>query len=150
MIKYSQNNPLYKNFKLGSSDLKVGDYGCTTSCVSTLCSYFGEEKTPGELARIKKLYTPSGLIIWNQVGNIYKDVKFFWRYYQFDEKVADDALLKDPNKAIMFQVNNRTHWVSALKKNPGSYVCSNPFPFPAQNKTYKHEWITGMAVLIRK
>jgi hypothetical protein len=148
--KYSQNDPVWKNFKIGDSSLSVGDYGCLISCIATLSSYFGENKTPGELCRIKKLFTPSGLVIWKKIDEVYKTMRFLYRYYQFNERVADDALLKDPNKCIIFQVDNKKHWVSALKKVYGGYVCHNPWSYPASNKTYKFREITGMAALIHK
>lgn len=150
VIKYSQNNPLWKNYTLGNSRLKMSSFGCTTCCISTLVTYFGEIINPGQLATRKELYTKDGLVIWNQIGNIFKKVKFFWRYYQFDERVADDALLKDPNKCIMFRVDRGYHWVSALKKVTGAYVCSNSYPYPSLNHTYKFDEIDGMAVLIKK
>jgi hypothetical protein len=149
-MRYSQNNPKWKNDKMGNSRWTLGAKGCTTTSICTLASYFGDTITPKELATHKELYTADGLVIWKQLNGILKTLNFLYRYYSFSETVVDDALIKDPNKCVLLQVNNKTHWVSALKKVYGGYVCSNPWTFPATNKTYKFKEITGMAVLIRK
>jgi GH25 family lysozyme M1 (1,4-beta-N-acetylmuramidase) len=149
LIKFSQNDPKWKNYSLGQSNLKMSSYGCTTCCISTLGTYFGEMITPGDLAKTKRLYTPGGLILWGQIETIYKTMRFLWRYYQFDERVVDEHLINNPNTVVLLQVN-RNHWVSALNKKWNAYLCSDPYPYPARNKTYKHKEITGMAVLIRK
>jgi hypothetical protein len=150
-LKYfSQNNLIWKNDKLGSSSLTIGNYGCTTSCISTGGTWFGEIITPKELASVKTLYTQSGLIIWKQIENIYEKMKFFYRYYTFNEAVIDEFLITNPNSVVLLNVNNRKHWVLALKKTASGYLCSDPYPFPASKKVYARTNIQGFSVLIKK
>ena len=135
---------------MGSSNLTLGEAGCTTSASASGATYLGDTLTPKDLAKHKELYTKDGYVIWNMFTKIFKYTKFLWRYYQFDEKIADDALLKDPNKFIIFRVNKGSHWVLALKKGFNSYVCLNPYHFPARSQTYAFKGIDGMAVFCKK
>jgi hypothetical protein len=150
MIMYSQNDPKWKNDKMGKSTLNLGNYGCTTSCISTLGTWFGEVITPKQLASTENLYTPQGLVIWRQIDNIFSKMKFMYRYYSFNEKIIDDYLVTNPNTVVLLNVNNRSHWVSALKKVQAGYLCSDPYPNPAKNRVYPASAINGFSVLIRK
>lgn len=156
MKNYSQNDPAWKKDYLGTSKLRMGDYGCVTADVAEVGSYFGDTITPKDLAAHHELYTvpvpgksEGGLILWNKIGAIMSHTKFLWRYFQFDEKVADEALITDPNKCIIFRVNKGLHWVMALKKVKSGYVCHNPYPFPAVQQIYKFNAIDGMATFTR-
>jgi lysozyme len=149
MKYYSQNDPAWKYDHLGNSTLTVGDYGCTTSCICALASWFGDKITPKMLAESKNCYTNSGLIIWQQLETVFKHIKFRYRYYHFNEEIIDDAL-KNPATAVLLQVNNGKHWVSALAKSKTGYKCSNPYPYPAKTQVYKNNSITGFTVLQEK
>jgi hypothetical protein len=150
MKYFSQNNPLWKNDKMGNSKLTLGNYGCTTSCIATGGTWFHETITPKSLASVKTLYTNSGLILWKQIDNIYEKMKFFYRYYTFNEAVIDEFLITNPNSVVLLNVNNKSHWVLALKKTASGYLCSDPYPFPAKNKVFARTNIQGFAVLIKK
>ena len=150
MKYFSQNNPIWKNDHLGASTLMVGNYGCTTSCIATAGTWFGETITPKELASIKTLYTPAGLILWQQIANVYEKMKFFYRYYSFNEAVIDEFVVTNPNSVVLLNVNNKSHWVLALKKTASGYLCSDPYKFPATNKVYARTNIDGFSVLVRK
>lgn len=150
MRYFSQNNPLWKNDKLGSTNLSVGDYGCTTSCICTGGTWFGETITPKELASIHTLYTPTGLVIWNQIGKIFEKMEFLYRYYSFNENLVDEYVVKNPDTVVLLNVNNKKHWVFALKKTASGYLCSDPYQFPAKNNVYARTNIDGFAVLKKK
>ncbi len=144
--KYSQNDPKWKQIKMGISNCTLGRYGCTTSSVATLGTWFGDTLTPKDYALNKNLYTKDGLILWKQIQNISKKIKFLWRYYRFNETIIDNYL-NDPDTAITLNVDRGYHWVSALKKVSGGYLCSDPYPYPAVNRKYGFDEIKGFAVL---
>jgi hypothetical protein len=150
MTKFSQNDPLWKREKMGRSNLTIGNFGCTTSCVCDGGSYFGETKTPRYLASFKQLYTAGGLIIWKYIEQIYTHMKFMYRYYSFNEGVIDEYLVRNPNTVVLLNVDRGYHWVFALRKVTGGYECSDPWPFPSKNRVYHHDDVEGFSVLIRK
>lgn len=147
--RYSQNDPKWKFHTLGSSQLTLSKFGCTTSSICTLGSYFGETITPGEMASHKELYTPGGLIIWSQLDHILKNLKFLIRVRQFSERIIDDAL-NDPNKCVVINVDRTFHWVAALKKTNLGYTASDPYPYPAVNRNYKNWAVEGCAIFVKK
>lgn len=134
---------------MGNSNLTLGRWGCTTSCVATLGTWFNEIKTPKDLALCKNLYTSGGLILWKEIGNIYTKMKFLYRYYTFQEKIIDDSL-KNPDTVVLLNVDRGYHWVAGLSKVLGGYKCSDPYPYPAITRIYKKADICGFAVLIKK
>lgn len=148
-VLYSQNDPRWKSIKMGISNYNLGRWGCTTSCVATLGSWFGDTLTPKDYALSKKLYTSGGLIIWKQIEKISKKIKFKWRYYSFNEKVIDESLI-NPNTAVLLNVDRGYHWVSALKKVNGGYLCSDPYPYTSVKRKYSFDEIEGLSVLIKK
>lgn len=135
---------------MGISNYRLEGWGCTTSSVATLGSWFGDTLTPKDYANFKPLYTSGGLILWKQIENISKKIRFKWRNYRFDEKMIDDYVVIRPDTAVLLNVDRGYHWVACLKKVSGGYLCSDPYPYPAKNRTYKNEEIEGFAVLIKK
>lgn len=150
IIHYSQNDPLWKKLKLGYSKLTVGAYGCTTSCICTLASWFGDKITPGQLSQQRFCYTNGGLIIWKQLENVFSKIKFLYRYYSFKEEIVDEYLIKNPDTAVLLNVDRGYHWVSALAKTKTGYKCSDPYPYPAKLRVYRKDEIDGFSVLIKK
>jgi len=61
-----------------------------------------------------------------------------------------DKYLNNPNTAVVLNVDNGYHWVSALKKVSGGYLASDPYPFPAVNRKYRFNEIKGFTVLQKK
>ena len=147
---FSQNDPIWKNDKIGGTNLTVGNYGCTTSCVSDGGTWFGEIITPKELASHKELYTSGGLIIWKMIKTIFKKMKFFYRYYSFNESIIDKYLIINPNTVVLLNVDRGYHWVFALSKGNGGYTCSDPYPYLAKKRFYSFNDIDGFTVLIKK
>jgi GH25 family lysozyme M1 (1,4-beta-N-acetylmuramidase) len=148
--KYSQNDERWKNDLMGISNSSLGKFGCTTSAICTIASYFGETLTPKDLASHKELYTKNGLIIWNQLNNILTKLNFLYRYYSFSETVIDDALIKDPNKCVVLNVLHNFHWVAAIKKTNLGYTASDPWSYPAINRNYHNKDIGGFAIFVKK
>lgn len=137
----SQRDSIWADKKLGASSLTMGKYGCTTTCLSMLTDYFGSYMRPDAIAGQKDWYTKGGLVIWSKMK---LPMKFVKRTYGRDD-AEFTAALKDPKRAVMFEVQGN-HWVVAMGKNwNGSYRISDPwFGDHANIKRYKNE-ITGAA-----
>lgn len=152
MIHLSQQDPRWANAKLGKSNVTVGRFGCTTTAISMLSDYFGCYKDPGELAMQQDLYTPDGYIIW---ANLRFDKMQFEDRLRGSGMFAEvNACLRDPNRAVILEVNGGAHWVTALRKHwwPGSndYVCLDPWTGRKCLARGVYKNITGAATFSRK
>ncbi len=150
MRYYSQNDPLWKNIKIGNSKLTLGNYGCTTCCICTLASWFGDIITPRVLAKTAFCYTNDGLILWLKLKDLFQKIQFLYRYYSFNEKIIDEYVIKNPDTAVLLNVDHNYHWVAALNKSKTGYKCVDPWTYPAKVRNYKNSEIGGFAVLIKK
>lgn len=149
MQYYCQRDQQWAADKLGASTLTIAGWGCTTSSVAMIATYFGEAITPPMLAHNVHNYTKDGLILWKNLS--FKKMKFDYRYYTDDRKVID-AALKDPNKAVILQVNNGAHWVVAMRKTllGNDYVILDPWTGKKSTAIGQYHNITGCAVFSRK
>lgn len=148
MINLSQRDPRWSNAKLGQSSLRVGRFGCTTTCISMLSDYFKSFVTPLDLATKVLKYTNDGLILWPSVNNI-KNMAFEKRWYGRNDVEIQNAL-KDPNKAVIFEVESH-HWVVGLSKVflVNKYFISDPF-YGDRTTSDRYKSITGFTTFVRK
>lgn len=148
MIYLSQRDPRWSDVKLGQSSLTVGRYGCTTTCISMLSDYFKCLAFPDAIAKVPTNYTKDGLILWNKL--VFKKMRFKWRYYEQNDAIIKECL-KDPNRAIILQVNNGLHWVLAVSKNlfGKDYTVLDPWTGKKCDVLKTYHNITGMAVFER-
>jgi len=122
----SQRDPLWCNTKLGASNLTIGRYGCTTTSISMLSDYFHCYASPNQIAAHKDWYTPAGLVIWPKL--LFPNMRFVQCVPGRNETLINDSL-KDPNKAVIFKVNNGEHFVVGYsKKLFGGYNVADPWP----------------------
>lgn len=151
MIYLSQRDPRWGSIKLGASNIDLYHYGCTTTCISMLSDYFKCRSLPDSIARIKENYTADGLILWRNLR--FAGMKFDWRGYGRDDKKIQEYL-KDPNKAVILQVNDGKHWVVAIRRTflglGSGYICVDPWTGKQCDvlKVYKN--ITGAAYFSKK
>lgn len=148
MVKLSQQDARWAQVKLGQSNLTVGRYGCTTTCLSMLSEYFGAFKTPAQLAGSLK-YTPDGLIIWQSLPSVlpFKIEKRITFFSPMDIEIS----LKDPNKGVILNVNNGAHWVLATYKIPFTnklYMTNDPWTGTSR-ASFAYKNIVGSAHMIK-
>ena len=112
MESFSQRDPRWAAAKLGQSPLTIGRYGCTTTCIANLSTYFGDNLNPLQISQAIK-YTPDGLVLWPSCK--FARFAFWFREYGRNETNIKNALA-DPNLAVILQVANGTHWVVVTGK----------------------------------
>lgn len=144
MSYFSQRDPRWSKEKIGESSLTVGRMGCCLTSISMLSSYFECLRLPSELAHNVHYYTKNGLVIWKNF--VFSKMRFVGReYMRNDEKIRE--YLKDSGKAVIFEVDNRAHWVVGIKPTllGNDYVIVDPWT--GTKKTLKKEYknITGAA-----
>lgn len=147
MIYLSQRDPAWSTKKMGISTESLGRYGCTTTCISMLSSYFECYLTPLQLASNTNLYTKNGLIIWSRLK--FDKMRFVKR-----ERGRNDAgirnALADPDDAVILEVDNHSHWVVAIRKSGNDYVILDPWTGKKGKAIKDYRNITGAAYFSRK
>ena len=143
-MNLSQNDPKWAADKLGSSDLTIGRYGCTTTAIAMLSDYFDCYKSPTELAHDVSNYTKDGLIIWSALN--FNRMRFVRREYGYNAFNILQAL-NNPLRAVILQVNNGQHWIVATKKNifGNDYTIIDPWDGKQKNCLKSYNNITGAA-----
>lgn len=118
-IKYlSQRDPKWSDVKLGSSNITVGRYGCTSVCLSMLSDYFDCFQDPKQIATNLRNYSGDGNINW--IGLNFPSFSFRWREGNlFSNKQNLDmemikSYIKHPDRAALLEVADHSHWVLAL------------------------------------
>lgn len=144
-MKYlSQRDPEWCNIKLGSSQLSVGRYGCTSTCLSMATDYFGCYMDPGSIARNTHNYTADGLIVWTNLN--FPCMKFVHRDYM---EVPSTIMqyIRDPLKVVILNVNQGQHWVLAIGKTffGSDWVVIDPWTGKKCNAKAVYHDVTGAA-----
>jgi len=110
----SQRDPVWAGENIGKTNIKIGRYGCTITCLSMLSDYFGCFKTPAWMGDNLR-FTNQALLYWQSVSERLC-FNFARRYYGVNYPVIDEAL-KNPKKAVILEVEHY-HWVLAIGKIP--------------------------------
>lgn len=118
----SQRDPRWANIKIGQTNLTLGRFGCTITCLAMLM-----DRTPDVLARSLR-YTSDGKVFWS---SDFSPIKFEFRdYIRNDGKIIE--CLANPHRAAILEVDNGSHWVLPLiffppdRKNP-TYLIIDPW-----------------------
>lgn len=145
---YSQRDPLWAKAKIGNTGYFIGQYGCTLTSVAMIASYFGDKLTPLDIAR-RCRFTSDAKIIWASVS--FEHFEFEYRSYQDSREMIDEAL-KDPDRAVILQVKNKSHWVVATGKTffLDKYKIADPFFGDRSTLVRYGNRIDGFATFTRK
>jgi ABC-type bacteriocin/lantibiotic exporter with double-glycine peptidase domain len=145
MTSYSQRDPKWNQKRLGASSLIMGRYGCTTTGIADLSTYFGDNLNPAQVAdKIK--YTKDGLILWQSCK--FKNFEFWFREYGRKDTNIKNALA-DPNLAVLLEVANGSHWVVATGNYANKvFKIADPW-FGDRSTTLRYKNITGAAYFKR-
>ena len=113
-----------------------------------LSDYFGCYRSPPDIAHNAANYTPDGLIIWQQLR--FARMQFIRRDRKVDTLAIADAM-RDPNKAVMLEVNNGQHWVVAIRKTllGNDYLVADPWTGKKVGAKAAYHNVTGAAFFAR-
>lgn len=147
MLSFSQRDPRWANILIGKSRLTIGRYGCTITSIADLSTYFGDNLTPDQING-KIRFTPDGLVIW--ASCVFGHFLFERREYgRNDREIA--AALAHPDRAVILQVANKSHWVVASGFDRPNKLFRIADPWLGDRATmarYKND-ITGAAYFTR-
>ncbi len=117
-MKYlSQLDRAWSADTMGASNLTIGGWGCTTTCLSMASDYFGNYKSPKDFASVDSLYTKSGLVLWGEFVKAMPNVAGYERIY-WDDVTKFAAAVERPNQVALLEVafpgtSYGRHWVIA-------------------------------------
>lgn len=154
LIRYAQNDPLWKDSLYDHTSRGISAYGCALSSMATVMTAFGDTITPGELNYWKKFKYHNGkrrIRRFNEGGFLYSRVNWWTIPLHSQDKIQIDyhknpnfgksefansgaildEYLRKCNLAIV-QVHNSSssgrgeHWVVVTKKNGNDYSIIDP------------------------
>lgn len=144
----SQRDPRWSSQRIGASNLTVGRFGCCLTSISMLSFYFNCFKSPLEIASNANNFTTEGLVNWNKLK--FDNMKFAARIRGTPLASTIRDALKAPNKAIMLEVSNGSHWVVAVKYNwLGRLIVCDPWDGKLCDVLKVYSNITGAALFQR-
>ncbi len=125
MISYSQNDSRWSKLYIGSSSYTFGRAGCTLTCICDLASYWNLIITPADILKYVSV-TSGGLVIWSTCN--FDNFKFSRRVYVRNDREILKAL-RDPDRAVILQVNKGKHWVvaSGWDSTTGLFKIADPW-----------------------
>ncbi len=139
----SQNDPRWKNIKLGFSNTTIGNYGCTITCIAMIVGV-----TPDVVnQRLKDVngFAEGNLVIWAKIEEAFPGIKVrrVWTYDNADVKKSLPCLVEVDGKPI----GGFRHWVVYT----GNQKCYDPwdgkedptsdYPNPTSYCVISGEWI---------
>lgn len=141
----SQQDPRWKNEKLGFKNSKIGPYGCALTSLTMLVNGFGENETPASLnEKLKGLGRGNGfiddMVVWGGLPVLFPDFSLRKVYLcREDAKPAplaeiDAALAR--GQAVLVELDRspapgiQNHWVVLYKKVGNDYLMNDPWSYP--------------------
>jgi ABC-type bacteriocin/lantibiotic exporter with double-glycine peptidase domain len=128
----SQRATLWQKETIGKTQLTIGRFGCTITCLSMLSSVYGPYITPPVLAK-KLNFTKDGRILWPSIDKVL-GYKFKWRGY---------GKPKDSKVPLLLEVDH-AHWVVGKEKKGDVYVIHDPWD-GVETTSSRYAKITGYA-----
>ena len=144
-----QRDSRWASARLLPSTLTIGRYGCTSTCVCMVASYFKCFVTPENAVNTRNFYTKDGLILWNKLN--WPNFKPLQRFYSQDDKLIEEAL-KNPDKHVILNVASGSHWVLPTSKTlwGNDYKIIDPWDGSICNAKGRYKNINGGEIFVRK
>lgn len=125
---FRQDDMLWQNDKLGTSDYIMKKSGCVTSCIATALSQNMNEITPGELNRIfseNSVYDANGNLQWKKLESLGYQTEVL---STVSEAEIYTYLKNCQFPIIRVRVNGfgSFHYVLIVGIEKGEYICMDP------------------------
>ena len=112
-IFLEQDDPRWKDVRIGTSNLTVGQQGCLITDLSMMSYWYGDYKTPKEIAEQAK-FTNEGYYIWVS-GDEFLPFDFKWRYYNRDIGKIKEILFSEDNACtVRVSYGRAYHWLAVI------------------------------------
>ncbi len=145
LVRYSQQDPAWKNNIIGPGPDNIGYIGCAMTCVAMYASGWGYTETPGTLNQ--KLtahggFTPDEDLVWGAISQFHPQIQCTGLTLCSDQ----DAPLAQINASlaagnpVIVEVDYspdaglQTHWVLLYAQQGNDYLMQDPWPCPPETK----------------
>ncbi len=144
LVRYSQQDPAWKNYLIGGGPDTIGYIGCALTCVAMYSSGWGYTETPGTLNQ--KLTSSGGFIdeaiVWGAISRFHPQIQStgITLCTNQDAPLAQiDASLAAGNPVIVEvdyspDAGLQTHWILLYGKQGYDYLMQDPWPCPPETQ----------------
>ncbi len=142
IVRYSQQDPQWKNNVIGSGPDTIGFVGCTLTSVAMYSSGWGYSETPGTLNQ--KLIANGGfsdeLIRWGAISQIHPQIKFINLNVDANPPIAQINASLAAGQPVIVEVDFspdavlQTHWVLLYAQQGNDYLMLDPWPYPPDSQ----------------
>ena len=145
LVRYSQQDPQWKNNTIGGGPDTIGYIGCALTCVAMYSSGWGFTETPGTLN--KKLTANGGYvdeaIVWGAISKFYPQIKSTGLTIcktNTDAPISQIDASVAAGQPVIVEVDFspaaglQTHWVVLYAKQGNDYLMLDPWPYPTDTQ----------------
>ncbi len=144
LVRYSQQDPSWKNNPIGGGPDTIGYIGCALTCVAMYSSGWGYTETPGTLNQ--KLTSGGGFIdeaiVWGAISRFHPEIQSTGLTLCGNNNAPlsqIDASLAAGNPVIVEvdyspDAGLQTHWILLYAKQGNDYLMQDPWPCPPETQ----------------
>jgi hypothetical protein len=144
LVRYSQQDPLWKNNKIGDGPDTIGYVGCALTCLAMYSSGWGLTETPATLNL--KLRASGGFkgeaIVWSAITKFHPELRNTGLTLCMNTAAPLDEIdsaLAAGNPVIVEvdfspAAGLQTHWVLIYAKQADDYLIQDPWPSPPETQ----------------
>ncbi len=142
LVRYSQQDPQWKNSQIGGGPDTIGYIGCALTSLAMYSSSWGYTETPATLNQ--KLTASGGFvdeaIVWSAISKFYPQIKNTGLniYNNTDAPLAQIDASLAAGQPVIVEVDYspaaglQTHWVLVYAKQGNDYLIQDPWPNPPE------------------
>ena len=144
LVRYSQQDPQWKNNKINGGPDTIGYIGCAMTCVAMYSSGWGFTETPGTLNQ--KLTASGGYvdeaIVWGAISKYYPKIKStgLTLCMNKDAPISQISASLASGQPVIVEVDFspaaglQTHWVLLYANQGNDYLILDPWPYPSDTQ----------------
>jgi hypothetical protein len=144
LVRYSQQDPAWKNNKIGGGPDTIGYIGCALTSLAMYASGWGFTETPATLNL--KLNSVGGFvdeaIVWGAITKFHPQIqnKGLTLCMNTDAPLAQIDSYLAAGEPVIVEVDYspaaglQTHWVVMYAKQGGDYLIQDPWPCPPETQ----------------
>ena len=142
LIRYSQQDPQWKNTPIGAGPDTIGYIGCALTSLAMYASSWGYTETP---ATLNKKLTASGgitadeLLVWGTISKLYPQIQSTGlTICNGDAPISQINASLAAGQPVIVEVDYspepglQTHWVLLHAQQGDDYLVQDPYPFPPE------------------
>jgi len=142
LVRYSQQDPRWKDDRLGGGRDTIGHIGCALTSVAMYAAGWGFEETPGTLnSQLKRVGGfVHAAIVWGAITKLYPQIKCTGLTLcdSVPAPIADINGSLASGQPVIVEVDFspagglQTHWVLLYKSVNNDYLMLDPWPHPVE------------------